>query len=867
MVKANCSFGGKLLLVLITVIVYTLVLVGGLIGAGFYAYKNVKVSDLLGFVNQTDLVSPEYAQKTVEQFVKDLQADLSGDGLTLQTIADISPKAEEMMDSVLDNLNGNGIVTIDREALFNTPVQELSSSLADIAVVTATLGSLQDTMGFTLPDMPLVTGSKDGQSPIKIYAAVNDNESKTLDKAFAYGDYTYYTLRAEYTEEATELSLRPALYRAEGLTADGSGYLRTQGGAYVYSKDETGAYGKIRTNSDAIYEKSAEGAYFFTEQPYLRTAPDVYEPLNCLKTDATEILSVAADYLYQPLYLADGTLATTAKPDENGRFPVSEEYAGHALYAKTETEVSLAKENLTENGLPKDEFLKNNLVYVYSDGLSGLPLVSGISALSSALDTKTLTLNKVSEYFGISLDSDLLGGVTAVPLAYLGVNADETVQNLEIGTVLGLKEGSNSLLLYLAYGSENNYHFDADGNVVMDKGKPNTIAGLSDALDRMTIGNAVDLGENPPKLMEAIRDWTLQDFSDGKKINGLTLGDVIEIDATSPAILRALENTALGGFSDKIETLTLEDMLGEIGDDNTVLWALKDCTLDSLAGKISTLALQDLFAAEIYDDIYTKVYENGEYLNKIYENTALYALADGKYVSATEVSAWKLPFKPETGKTYYKFVNGAYEKVSEAELQGTLGVPVLYILDEEEELSEILLEPAQLKIKNEYLTKTLYSPFKPAVAENGIYKIANVYCYDVAAQAFRRIDLTPVYEGADENKTIRGYTLPQGYENTALFTYGEVQGIWKYLLVNGNGVEEIAKINDIGTLISNITSNITNRTLREMYNDEVLVLDDASVLDTDIPEVLGGGKLGDQTVNGLLKLTSDALKMIQGEGK
>ena len=175
MVKANFSFGGKLVLVLVTVVVYTFVLIAGAIGGGLYAYNNVKVGDLLNLVQQSQWVSEEYAQKTIQQFIADLQKDLSAEGLTLQTVIDISPKTGEMLDGVIDNLNENGIVTIDREALYNTPVDQLSSSLMDVAVVTATLGSMQDTMGITLPDMPIFKGDGE-ENGGDVYVAANSTD-------------------------------------------------------------------------------------------------------------------------------------------------------------------------------------------------------------------------------------------------------------------------------------------------------------------------------------------------------------------------------------------------------------------------------------------------------------------------------------------------------------------------------------------------------------------------------------------------------------------------------------------------------------------------------------------------------------------
>lgn len=76
MVKANFSFGGKLVLVLVTVVVYTFVLIAGAIGGGLYAYNNVKVGDLLNLVQQSQWISEEYAQKTIQQFIADLQKDV-----------------------------------------------------------------------------------------------------------------------------------------------------------------------------------------------------------------------------------------------------------------------------------------------------------------------------------------------------------------------------------------------------------------------------------------------------------------------------------------------------------------------------------------------------------------------------------------------------------------------------------------------------------------------------------------------------------------------------------------------------------------------------------------------------------------------
>ena len=83
----------------------------------------------------------------------------------------------------------------------------------------------------------------------------------------------------------------------------------------------------------------------------------------------------------------------------------------------------------------------------------------------------------------------------------------------------------------------------------------------------------------------------------------------------------------------------------------------------------------------------------------------------------------------------------------------------------------------------------------------------------------------------------------------------------------------IANINDVGSLLDNITSNINNRSLGEMYADGILHLEDESILDTEIPDILldetdrpeeGETRptLRNQTVTSLLGFTSKALEIL-----
>lgn len=277
MVKANV-IPGKFLSCLLGIFIGILLTLGGLVGGGFYVYKNVKVGSLLGLLPQeTDnWLSDEYAQNTIEGLVKELQSLANGD-ITLEKVAQISPAAGDKIDEVLDNVNQNGIVTLDRDALYKTPINQLTSNLMDVVIITSTLDSLSETMNFALPDMPLITGGGQDKE-VWVYTAVNDNETHTIDKAIALGDYTYYTRSSKY-ERVTEEKIT-SLYSLSSVVTDENGYLKKDG-KFIYARDvvqgdsgETYRYTKLERDSKLIDAADGETYTFLTDQLFFKNGPD-----------------------------------------------------------------------------------------------------------------------------------------------------------------------------------------------------------------------------------------------------------------------------------------------------------------------------------------------------------------------------------------------------------------------------------------------------------------------------------------------------------------------------------------------------------------------------------------------------------------
>ena len=113
----------------------------------------------------------------------------------------------------------------------------------------------------------------------------------------------------------------------------------------------------------------------------------------------------------------------------------------------------------------------------------------------------------------------------------------------------------------------------------------------------------------------------------------------------------------------------------------------------------------------------------------------------------------------------------------------------------------------------------------------------------------------PYLEKLTDGECTIGYIVHN--VNGTVYTRGDVQGIWKYLLNNENGTEEIALLNDIGSLMSNISYNINHKSLREMRDDGVLDVS-AATIETKVPDTLG-----DKSIGELLDLSVAALKKIE----
>ena len=865
MVKSTFSLGGKLLTIFLTLVIF----IGAIAGTLVVVYKNVKVRTLAGMLGGENWISEEY-DDTIAGFVKKVTEALSGD-ISLNTLIEISPKVGEMLDGAVSNVEEIGLFKIDRDVLYSTPVNELSSNVMSAVALTATLQDVADFAGFDLPAMPLIAGS--GESPVDVYAQANATSDGSIDKAFSLSDtdYAYYTretvFRSTYTqtgEDGTEEELPVAAekslpsYTLSGVTKTGNALYLNGARLYVGTESGDGAavyYTPLSENNDIVISSAeepsqGEGSKTYTctfapeenEALYVRTAvteetPDGYTAVQLTATGkSVSVFTVALPYRYTALYAqvsdrpegtegedffeADGRFyvpanvldedGSPAVDTENGGFAVDPAFAGQTLYVLdydyTAADASAASEETA--------------LYVYSDGVAGLPVVHAMNALTSFLNTDTMTLDSLGQFLDIPTDNAIFDAIRHTPFAYLSDSVNSALGSIYVDEVIGVDGSSSRLLLVLAYGS--NVQVQEDGTVVYPEEDRRTIEDLTGSLDGLTVGDMVNTGDDPHPLLEAISGWTMDDIGNPDKLDSLTLGDVLGVDTSEGSadakILQALADVPIGEIPAEIDNITLGDMV-KIGTDDTLLGSLRGSTLKSLAEDLKALTLQQMFADDVYE-YYTageiplgadetaqigQLKELADALAAEYGSKNLYVYTDGEYTPVYDFIG------NHTDGEVPSAILSPYKKLTDGEVADYIGEDAaapLYMLGEDGSMISAT-QATGWKAAEEDKDKTLYTRKTDAEGNyvlnadgeyvyevlsadaDGIYATGEAWYFDAASEKMRRVDLLPAEYGrtdAAQGKTLftrlsyaDTYAEGKTYTQGNLFWYDTDGESWKQL--------------------------------------------------------------------------------------
>ena len=169
-----------------------IIVVGGIFGAGFYAYKKVKVGKFTG-----GTFSEELSDLSIEQFIKEVTETFKDkDNLTLNKLGELVPSIANLLPE--EGISFGTLGKLDVQKLKDIPVSQLSASLSDAIVITATLSSLETEFGATLPDMPFIRGGEEGSEVWSYVPATELNGTEYVVKSDYNQTDLYALVDGEY---------------------------------------------------------------------------------------------------------------------------------------------------------------------------------------------------------------------------------------------------------------------------------------------------------------------------------------------------------------------------------------------------------------------------------------------------------------------------------------------------------------------------------------------------------------------------------------------------------------------------------------------------------------------------------------------
>ena len=88
-------------------------------------------------------------------------------------------------------------------------------------------------------------------------------------------------------------------------------------------------------------------------------------------------------------------------------------------------------------------------------------------------------------------------------------------------------------------------------------------------------------------------------------------------------------------------------------------------------------------------------------------------------------------------------------------------------------------------------------------------------------------------------EALNNLTIQQVFEDEVYTANGELNGVWRYLLIDpATGTEKEYKLTEMSTLMNNMTSNVHDASLNNLAADGIIEIN-GSILTQDVKEVKG----------------------------
>ena len=435
------------------------------------------------------------------------------------------------------------------------------------------------------------------------------------------------------------------------------------------------------------------------------------------------------------------------------------------------------------------------------------------------------------------------------------------VTDISLATVMDLDmdnaESISAIMKALAFGSCDdpatpdddltaNYKIVDNKIVMINDSKPKTVNALTgntnDLVGDIKLGEIIEINSSSSQAMQSLKDTKIKDLS--ANISSLQLQDVITIDSSSSVLMQSLATTKIDEIGTAVDDLEMSKIIKieteGANKSSPILIALKDTKVKDLGAKVDTLTIKDVIeitetSPAILKSLASKNDGKGVLIKEL--GSAVDTLKIDEVITVTAESP-KILKTLATKGVLIKDLGSAFNdlKISEI-IDGTENNKILKHL-QGSKLNTLAGDIQSLKIQQ--------------IFGDDVY-LKEAYAHDPSGKAFvakEEISGMSKYLYYNVEKGEYCYYDASG---TKTETKGApvLTGVWSFLLTE-NKVEKEYSIDQMGALVTNMTNNMQNATLKELHETGILNLTDVNL---DEPkEILGGKTLGEYKIVDIVKI-------------
>ena len=421
------------------------------------------------------------------------------------------------------------------------------------------------------------------------------------------------------------------------------------------------------------------------------------------------------------------------------------------------------------------------------------------------------------------------------------------IDDIYLSTVLDVGPSSGDIMLALAYGNEGEDYEIVNGEIHMLRdATPRTISELKkgDLIDNIRLSAVLTAAKKDDKISMYLlygiegTHYRYDEPTDKIEMLGREVGVLnnVAYDERGNALPGAVE--AAGAGESFIYTYTYNDTIW-------LLTSLSGKTTETENGTIEYYCVTDETGAAVLYRPRTigDLSGNSTLVSDITKDLTIQDLVgdtgDSKLLNA--ISAWKIDELSNQKKIMSLKMSDVIEidDSSPAILKAMQGWTLGDLNDQDKintlKLTDIL---EKTQVENNTILKHLQNSTVASLADDlENLKLQKVFADDVYKTGkteegtiyFVNQKGERLYENPADGKFYTSDTFEPATESARVLT-----GTWKYLLTDKEGKEGDYTITDMGTLVSNMTANIQKATLKDLKEDGIISLSDATFLTKEI---------------------------------